>query len=296
MADINYSIIIPHKNIPDLLRRCLNSIPRRDDIQIIVVDDNSDEDKVDFKHFPGVGEKCVEVYFTKEGRGAGYARNVGLKHAKGKWLLFADADDFYNQHFIEVLDTYKDADIDILYYSVNSVDSDTLEVSDRGNDISNLVDNIKDINSHELELLRYSLWVPWNKMFKADFIHALQLTFDEIVAGNDALFVVKAGHFAKNIQVAPQKIYCVTYRRNSLTYKRSRKSLEAAFDMRLRLNDFLCSVGKQPMCVLLYGTIWHAYKVYGAKEALRLGKMVGQKKQIRLFFKQICGRMNRARK
>lgn len=296
MADINYSIIIPHKNIPDLLRRCLNSIPRRDDIQIIVVDDNSDEDKVDFKHFPGVGEKCVEVYFTKEGRGAGYARNVGLKHAKGKWLLFADADDFYNQHFIEVLDTYKDADIDILYYSVNSVDSDTLEVSDRGNDISNLVDNIKDINSHELELLRYSLWVPWNKMFRADFIHALQLTFDEIVAGNDALFVVKAGHFAKNIQVAPQKIYCVTYRRNSLTYKRSRKSLEAAFDMRLRLNDFLCSVDKQPMCVLLYGTIWHAYKVYGAKEALRLGKMVGQKKQIRLFFKQICGRMNRARK
>ncbi|KAA6318757.1 hypothetical protein EZS27_031273 [termite gut metagenome] len=28
--EINYSIIIPHKNIPDLLRRCLNSIPRRE--------------------------------------------------------------------------------------------------------------------------------------------------------------------------------------------------------------------------------------------------------------------------
>ena len=85
---INYSIIIPHKNIPDLLQRCLNSIPRRTDIQIIVVDDNSDPKKVDFEHFPGVGEKCVEVYFTKEGKGAGYARNMGLKYAKGKWLLF----------------------------------------------------------------------------------------------------------------------------------------------------------------------------------------------------------------
>ena len=38
---INYSIIIPHKNIPNLLQRCLDSIPNREDVQIIVVDDNS---------------------------------------------------------------------------------------------------------------------------------------------------------------------------------------------------------------------------------------------------------------
>ncbi|MDR2475404.1 MAG: glycosyltransferase family 2 protein, partial [Bacteroidales bacterium] len=37
----NYSIIIPHKDIPDLLRRCLDSIPYRNDLQIIIVDDNS---------------------------------------------------------------------------------------------------------------------------------------------------------------------------------------------------------------------------------------------------------------
>ena len=45
---INFSFIIPHKNTPDLLQKCLDSIPRRDDVQIIVVDDNSDADKVDF--------------------------------------------------------------------------------------------------------------------------------------------------------------------------------------------------------------------------------------------------------
>ena len=67
---INYSIIIPHKNTPDLLRKCLDSIPHRDDVQIIVVDDNSDEDKVDFEHFPGLNEERTEVYFTKEGKGA----------------------------------------------------------------------------------------------------------------------------------------------------------------------------------------------------------------------------------
>ena len=38
---IIYSIIIFHKNCPDLLQRCLDFIPCREDLQIIVVDDNS---------------------------------------------------------------------------------------------------------------------------------------------------------------------------------------------------------------------------------------------------------------
>ena len=49
-----YSIIIPHKDIPDLLQRCLDSIPVRDDVEVIVVDDNSNTQKVDFGHFPGL--------------------------------------------------------------------------------------------------------------------------------------------------------------------------------------------------------------------------------------------------
>lgn len=61
-----YNIIIPHKNSPKLLQRCLDSIPRRDDLHIIVVDDNSDSDKVDFEHFPGYDRNDVELIFTKE--------------------------------------------------------------------------------------------------------------------------------------------------------------------------------------------------------------------------------------
>ena len=92
---INYSIIIPHKNIPKLLQRCLNSIPQRDDLEIIVVDDNSDPSIVDFGQFPGAGRSDVSFFFDKSGKGAGRARNIGLQHAQGKWLLFADADDFF---------------------------------------------------------------------------------------------------------------------------------------------------------------------------------------------------------
>ena len=41
---IKYSIIIPHHNIPKLLRRCLKTIPWRQDVQVIVVDNGSDEE------------------------------------------------------------------------------------------------------------------------------------------------------------------------------------------------------------------------------------------------------------
>ena len=43
----NFTFIIPHKNIPSLLQRCIDSIPQREDVHIVVVDDNSDSCQVD---------------------------------------------------------------------------------------------------------------------------------------------------------------------------------------------------------------------------------------------------------
>ena len=57
---INFSIIIPTKNILDLLQRCLESIPQRSDIEIIVVDDNSDREIVDVKNYPGTNNQQVK--------------------------------------------------------------------------------------------------------------------------------------------------------------------------------------------------------------------------------------------
>lgn len=143
MMNCHYSIIIPHKNIPALLQRCLDSIPSREDIQIIVVDDNSSSTEVNFTKFPGNNRKEVEIIYTKEGRGAGYARNCGLSVAKGQWLLFADADDFFIPGFLEILDEYVDTDYDMITFRAESVDSDTLiPVSSRQNNSLEISENI----------------------------------------------------------------------------------------------------------------------------------------------------------
>ena len=113
--EITYSFIIPHKNCPDLLQRCVDSIPERDDVEVIVVDDNSAERKK-----PSLKErKNLQVILldAEHSKGAGRARNVGLQHAEGKWLLFADADDYYNENELKkILNKYlKDESTDLVY-------------------------------------------------------------------------------------------------------------------------------------------------------------------------------------
>ena len=49
--EMNFTIIIPHFNTPTLLLRLINSIPEHDDLELIIVDDNSDPTVVDFDNF-----------------------------------------------------------------------------------------------------------------------------------------------------------------------------------------------------------------------------------------------------
>jgi len=243
--EIKYSIIIPHKNTPDLLQRCLGSIPKRKDLQIIIVDDNSDPEKVNFNAFPGLNDPNIEIILTKEGKGAGYARNVGLAKAKGKWLFFADADDFYNKCFMDAVDNYIDSDADIIYFSMNSVYSDSLVPANRGEYYSQLVENFcKNTNNSE-DLLRYDFVSPYAKMISHELVRKYRICFDEVIASNDAMFSIKAGHYARSIQANQFPIYCVTISRGTLTNRRSFKILYSRYLVTLRTNEFLKSVHKK---------------------------------------------------
>lgn len=202
---ITYTIVIPHKNSPEYLNRCVDSIPQRDDLEIIIIDDNSEDDKrPSVKH-----ERARIIFLSKdESNGAGHARNVGLKNAVGKWLLFADCDDYYEKGFINELDKYKDQDIDILYFSA-FLDKETVV----GNNNVNYYDSVLDIydNSNkginDIKRLGLSTNAPWNKMFKHSFIKDINVLFEEIPMSNDAWFVNYAGFKAVKIGILKTKLY-----------------------------------------------------------------------------------------
>lgn len=82
---VKVSIIIPHFNWADLLKKLLDSIPQRTEMEIIVVVDNSTENKMDML----VGKYHNAFFFKNDGivHSAGKCRNIGIEHALGECLL-----------------------------------------------------------------------------------------------------------------------------------------------------------------------------------------------------------------
>lgn len=221
MSQINYSIIIPHRNTPDLLRKCLNSIPVRSDVQVIVVDDNSDSEKVDFGNFPQWPGENYEFYMTKEGLGAGFARNVGMEHVRGKWILFADADDFFHPCLSDLMDKYVDSDADILFCKANSVNLSDGSLAHRADGYNSRVDVALTAGDYQPALL-YSC--PWGKIFCAELVKNIR--FNESPCGNDVVFMAKTASAGIKFQADSSVMYCITVSGSSITSNRSLRNME----------------------------------------------------------------------
>ena len=213
---ISYSIIIPHKNSAEELQYCLESIPVREDVQVIVVDDNSDPQKVDFSHFPQWKGMHFELYLTKEGRGAGYARNVGLEYAIGKWVIFADADDFFLPSFSEILDEEKETEADMVVFRPTAVLlPDRITESKRVDIYKEFVDRYLETQDETELRIR---WFPvWSKIYKRNVIMDQGLRFEELHYSNDNMFSAQFGVVADKIILRDKSFYCVTESGHSLT-------------------------------------------------------------------------------
>ncbi len=213
---IFYTIIIPHKNTPGLLQFCLDSIPIRKDVQVIVIDDNSDPEAVDFGHFPQWRGENYEYYLTKEGKGAGYARNVGLERAKGKWVLFVDSDDFLLPSVNGIFDDEQNTEADIVFFRPKAVMlKDRLTSSNRADLYNLFIDHFQ--QSHNEVQLRCRYFPASSKFFKLRMIKDNGIRFDEILYSNDALFSVNAGVLASRIEARDKSFYCITESDFSLT-------------------------------------------------------------------------------
>lgn len=217
-----YSFIIPHHNSPELLNRCLNSIPQRDDIEIIVIDDNSDEDKKPKLSRPDVKLISIDVEHTK---GAGRARNYGLKEATGKWIVFADADDFFISSFIDVLDQYKDQDLEVVYYNAKA--ANTIDLTPMPNLLKRHNGFFKgyDGSKYATDVIKYRLHSPWWKMVNRMFIEKHQIQFEEVPKGNDVFFSYQVGYFAKNIAIEKCQLYVYTYNLCGITNGKKNKQI-----------------------------------------------------------------------
>lgn len=242
---MNYSIIIPHKNVPVLLERLLASVPLRDDTEIIIVDDHSDSKNVDLESSLGIHRPNTKVIFLKEGKGAGYARNVGISKAVGKWLLFADADDFYTDQLNKLLDKFKDDDYtDIVYLNAQiycEKDGSTHPMY-----LNKYFDRYIHNKFYSEKVLRFNVWTPWTRMVKRDFVHSHDIKYEEIPVGNDKMFCLKCSQYARHIDINSDIVYNYYMPENgSITfgYTQKKVNLQSSLELKLRVNQLYSEVG-----------------------------------------------------
>ena len=98
------SIIIPCFNQAIYLHDCLDSILQQSfsDWEAIVVNDGSSDDTNNIANAYCQKDSRIKL-IEKQNGGLSSARNFGIQHATGDWLLFLDADDMLmNHHFQEI--------------------------------------------------------------------------------------------------------------------------------------------------------------------------------------------------
>lgn len=263
------SVIIPHKNCVDILIRCIKSIPNTPNIEIIVVDDNSDNQELLQEKISALNYCNLNLVLTHDGKGAGFARNEGLKIAKGGWLCFSDADDLFTSNAFNILKKYTTLDYDIVYFRHNSVYSDTLLPCVRFDERNEIIDQcVKDKSLVNLNRLRFKDVVPWAKIFRRDLVVKHNIFFDEVPASNDVMFVMQAGYYAKSVDCSNELLYTVTYRDGSITRIKSVDNLYSSFCVVLRYNDFVRTHGYPQFTQRLFGRILLVFRMYGIKKAI----------------------------
>lgn len=116
------TIIVPAYNEETRIEKALDSIPRRDDLEVLIVDDGSTDKTYEVcqKYAEEHSDLNIRIIRLEKNQGLGNAKNVGYENAHGDYINQLDADDYLiteaYEHVMQELDgtdmVYMDLQID----------------------------------------------------------------------------------------------------------------------------------------------------------------------------------------
>ncbi|MDO5615029.1 MAG: glycosyltransferase family 2 protein [Cruoricaptor ignavus] len=111
------SIITPCYNSSKFLQETISSVLGQTftDWEWIIADDCSKDESVEILR--STNDNRITILEAEKNGGAGYARNLALKKASGRFITFLDADDFWEPHFLEEMVNFMKRENTELAYS-----------------------------------------------------------------------------------------------------------------------------------------------------------------------------------
>ncbi len=220
------SIIVPVFNVEKYIKECIISLLNQTfkDFELIFVDDNSSDNTVNIiKSFKDERIKILK----NEGKGAGCARNLGLKNAAGKWIIFYDGDDFCKSDYLEkMVKKAENINLDILICATAEFIEKKHKISRHR--ISHTLTNLDEkfvngvYNLHQIikngEISILEMIEPWGKIYKKDFLISNNIMFPKILCAEDTPFLYKALFLAQKISFIKDELVYIRRRPSSLSF------------------------------------------------------------------------------
>lgn len=178
------SVITPVYKVENYLSKCIESILNQTfkNIELIIVDDGSPDNCGEIADSFAKKDKRIKVVHKQNG-GAPSARNAGIKIAQGKYFYFPDSDDWLDTNYL--FDLYNTA---IKTNATLTISGFTMEYYEAKKWQSYRV-SVPQVNYYNQDLVRRNIQnyfnnmmvaVPWNKLYKADYIKKNNLKFPDL--------------------------------------------------------------------------------------------------------------------
>jgi glycosyltransferase involved in cell wall biosynthesis len=226
------SIIIPVFNSETYISRCLNSVLNQSikEVEILIIDDISTDKSEQIILKYKKSNQCIKYIKLKEKCGAGGARNIGLKYAKGKYISFIDSDDWADSTMLEKMSYYLDKyKCEIALCGILTEFHDARSAQIRYSyDVENVIDS-----EFAIDLLtrRFNQDISisplvGNKIYDKSFLKRNNLTFIPNCFNEDDAFNFLSFINAKKIVITPSTFYHYYQRDNSITHTFSKKHIK----------------------------------------------------------------------
>jgi glycosyltransferase involved in cell wall biosynthesis len=258
---VEISVIIPIYNVEDYLYECINHIVNQSfkDIEIICINDGSTDKSMDILN--QFKDNRINI-ITQENKGLGASRNVGIKHAKGKYVYFMDADDYLELTALEELYVLcEKLNTDFIMFKLKNFDDITKEIIEDEyysmpylkNRVGDNIFNYNDVKDIALDLAVNS---PGN-FFKREFIKDLK--YPEGLLYEDNVFFTKALFKANKIYFYDKFLYNRRVRKNSLSKSPSLDTIDITDLLLDIINEYGYTIHKKELYYRIFNNI---YKIF----------------------------------
>ena len=207
------SIIVPVYNAEYTLNRCLDSILNQtfSDWELLLIDDGSTDRSGELCDQYASKDKRIKVFHKKNG-GVSSARNLGLNHADGEWIVFVDSDDAVPKNAFR--GDYKLFKEDLIVGAFNTIIREETQCSCLESGSYKTRYELLVFFSHNINAPTFR--VVWGKFFRNRLCKGLFFDTNMIV-GEDTLFVIQYLTKIKSCRIIGDVVYTYNCPTNFIT-------------------------------------------------------------------------------